>query len=836
MPSLSWGFLSVGGETAMESSDSPFDDRPIPSTEPKGKPWTRILAVLILVLLIAVVAWQLLQPPGEIPLRIRSVTLGGTQGSIRHVNTQLSFSAQVEGPGSGYRWEFGDGGNATTAANSTTYTYQGKGVYLVLLTVTSPAGQIATNDATGLLQVTIVNPAQTLSNESAVAVAYANATLGPVNADVGFDGSGSYGFDFNATNFGEERQPFYEPNASKISDWSWNFGDGSEVVQGGLEAAKSSHTFGTAELFAVKLIVTTGVGGLTDSAFLSVRIRPVAMASSVLRNPDAMVIGTLSDPQSLDPAVASDPSGREVIKNIYERLVTREIIAADPARPILRNDNIVGDLAESWTPSPDGLTWNFTIREGVHFHDGSTLTAYDVEYSLQRVLTINGGPAWILDQSLTGYATDNPSTRQNERWDAINASVVATSGRYVEFRLAVPYGAFLSTMDLEVASILPQAWIEAHGGTAWGQSNAYVSRNARGTGPYKLDHWTPRVDLQLVRNADYWGTPKPRLTNILYKVVLDAFARAQLLKDGNIDWAESIPPEYVAQVKSSAEVEVKENPSLVLEYMGMNLNNSWAGDLTRVNNTSPFRDVHVRRAVSYAIDYAFIEDTVLRGSGYQMRSPIPEGMPFHNGSYWHYGDASLSTRLAQAQAEMALAEPSLRTGFDTELAYGAGSSIRDDIATLVRQNLAPLNITVNPTELSWPEFLRRLAYREAPLFLLERAPHYLDPDDYIFPMFHSSRCPRWIPGTGDPGESTWQTASSCYWDHDVDTWIQDAAVNRSRAVRGARYEWIQQRITEDAVWVYLYQPMVSDSIRTWLEGYYFDPMELKDFQYLYKDV
>ncbi len=796
-------------------------------TEAKKRPWVKIVAVVVVIAVIVsafAAYWFVFRG-----VSVQSVSLAGD--SVPNVNTALTFNAAVDGPVSEYSWAFGDGTTASTSAATVTHTYTNKGTYLVLLTVKGAGGQTATNDGIGLLQFGVTNPTQSPANETAMAVGFAVPNAAAPNTNINFDGNSSYGFDFNAANFAKSRFPYFDPNPDKITNLAWDFTDGSAAVTGNDSAArKPVHAFTSEGLYAVKLTVQN-VGGQTDVLIVSVRI---AANVGVIKNANTVVVGSIGDPQYLDPAIDYETSGGELIKNVYDRLVTRAVSYADPANPVINNSNMVGMVASSWTKSADGKTWTFTLKSGVEFSDGTPLTASDVVFSFRRVLIENRGPAWILDQSMTAYASDDSATPTNERWDAINASITAPDATHVVFNLAMPYGAFLQTLDFEVASIVSEAWVNAHGGVQWSARNTYVERNMMGSGPFMLDHWTPGVEIKLVKNPNYWGAPAPRISAVLYKQILDPATQELLLKNGDIDWAEGIPQKDIDMVKTYPGVTVEENPSIVINYLGLALNNSWPGDPARTENTSPFRDLYVRRAASLVIDYTYIQQTILEGYGYQMKSPVPDGMPGYDPQWWHFGDGALTQRIQWAKDNMSMADPTLRGGFNTEIWYNAGNPTRDQIAVLMQSNLKVLNINLTIKAVSWPQLLDATDFREAPMFVLGWAPDYLDPDDYLFPLVYSGLCPTSVGG--DPTQSTAGTAASCYTNATVDQMIEQAQVEQDQATRMHLYSMIQKAFVEDAAWIMLYQPVALDPIRSWLKGYYFDSMELKDFQPLYKQV
>lgn len=812
-------------ESSPDAAPPPEMPTEIP-TEQKKRPWMKILVVVVVIAVIvsAFAVWFFVYRG----VSVQSVSLAGE--SVQNVNEPISFTAAIDGPISSVDWAFGDGATASTATGTVTHTYALKGTYLLLVTAKGPGGQVATNDGLGLLQVGITDPNQSLANESAVAVAFASPNSITPASSTSLDGNSSYGFDWNAANFAANRFPFFSPQRGKIANWSWDFGDGSAVTLGNRSvASKLTHTFSTAGLYAVTLSAQSSAGQW-DKSVVSVR---VATTTGVIKNPNTFVVGSIGDPQYLDPAIDYETTGGEYIKNVYDRLVTRAVDLTDPANPGLNSSKFVGMAAESWTKSADGSWWNFTIRQGVKFSDGTPLTAYDVEYSFRRVLIENRGPAWILDQSMTAYASTSDISA---RWAAINESVKATDQYHVTFHLAMPYGAFLQTLDFEVSSIVSKAWVEAHGGVAWRARNQFVERNMMGSGPFMLDHWTPGVEFKLVANPNYWGAPQPKLAAVLYKIVLDPATQELLIKNGDIDRAQGIPQKDIDMVDAYPGVNVAKDPSLTVQYLGFSINNTWPGDPTRLVNTSPFRDVHVRRAMSMVVDYNYIQTTILAGYGYQLKSPVPDGMPGYTGQWWTYGTGALADRITAAKAEMALADPTLRGGFNSEIWYNTGNPTREQISVLIQAEAKVLNINLTIQAVSWPQLLSANDFRQAPMFILAWAPDYLDPDDYVFPLVHYSQSPQWIEGSGNPGESTAGTAAACYENATVDTLIEEAQVETDPATRMQMYSDIQKAFVQDAAWVFLYQPVALNPMRDWVKGWYYDPMALWDFQTIYKQA
>jgi peptide/nickel transport system substrate-binding protein len=241
---------------------------------------------------------------------------------------------------------------------------------------------------------------------------------------------------------------------------------------------------------------------------------------------------TFGEPETLDPALDYETAGGEIITNVYDQLIfyNRE-----------NAQEFIPQLATEWTVSDDGLTYTFTIRDGVTFHEGGELTPSDVAYSFQRGLLQGGtaSPQWLLAEPFFGVGMDDVSVLVDpegnlyddreglsgadpatlvEACEKVKSMIVADDGAgTVTMTLAQPWGPFLATIANNWGSILDQEWVVENGGwdgscETWQNFYAMTSEEnpftpiANGTGPFKLDHWTQGEEIVLVRNDNYWRT------------------------------------------------------------------------------------------------------------------------------------------------------------------------------------------------------------------------------------------------------------------------------------------------------------------------------------------
>ena len=205
---------------------------------------------------------------------------------------------------------------------------------------------------------------------------------------------------------------------------------------------------------------------------------------------DTLVMAAqIDDIISLDPHESFEYKGNETTTNIYEKLLTT---------PNESPQRIVGELAESWNASPDGLTHTFVLKTGRKFASGNAITAQDAEYSLRRAVTMNKTPAFILTQF--GLNAQNASEK-----------IRATDARTVAITISEPVAPsfFYYCLTANVGAIVDKAVVESHkAGDDWG--NAWLKTNSAGSGAYVLRTWRASENVTLEANPNYPGQVRNR--------------------------------------------------------------------------------------------------------------------------------------------------------------------------------------------------------------------------------------------------------------------------------------------------------------------------------------
>jgi peptide/nickel transport system substrate-binding protein len=355
--------------------------------------------------------------------------------------------------------------------------------------------------------------------------------------------------------------------------------------------------------------------------------------------------GTLSfgretGPTQVDPANSIVGGDVYTLDKIFEPLYI-----TNPA------GQLVPWLATGHTVSSDAKTWTFALRPGVKFSDGRPLVADDVVFSILRAAHDQNGPLSFLDFAIKSLKADGDHT------------LVAT--------LSQPWAPFLSDISVFANGVLPKDF--------GGQSESAFFKNPIGTGPFTLKSLVKGGNVTLERNPHYWQSGKPYLDAVNFIYINDDNQRVLQLKGGQVQVISAVPAAQVSALKADS--------SVVLKAFG-----SWAVDLLFFNEKVPmFADRHVRRAINYALNIEAIAKATTYGTAAPGNSFFPPSLQY----YKHV--PTLTHNLTAARAE--LAKSKYPHGFSMSILVPSGTTQWVAAATIIQQQLKPLNIKVTLNQL-----------------------------------------------------------------------------------------------------------------------------------------
>jgi peptide/nickel transport system substrate-binding protein len=553
-----------------------------------------------------------------------------------------------------------------------------------------------------------------------------------------------------------------------------------------------------------------------------------------------------------------------------------------------RSDEFVPVLSTGWNVNPAGDVWTFHVRQGVTFHAGGTLEPHDVAYSLQRALLQDrsGGAQWMTLEALFGLYTIEDlaiETAGVESFEEVpQEALIATCERVkaavsaddaagtVTYQLARPTPWFLSMLSWSfVGAVLDMEWMVEQG--AWdGNCATWVGYHdppvedtvlfdqSNGTGPYVLDHWTSGEELVLLANQNYWrpegdpmwdGGPSglPRIKRVVWKNVelFDWDTGRALELAGDVDTIGIAPselarfePYYKTLCRADGRCE-EVNPAGTIQawrdlptsvqqsaIFNWQINvvggNPFVGSGQLDGEGIPpdfFQDLHVRRAFSYCFDYDTLIAEWLNGQGIQAQGPIIAGL-----MGYREGEPPLYTYdLARCEEEFRQAFDGTLwdTGFYVQLPYGTEA----ELGRLSREILKASVEAVNPdfiievVALDWPELDTNQRAGRLPLQVRGWKEDFHDPHNWVHAFLHSEGY------LGDDINLPEDVAA------EYDALIERAASLTTLEERRPLYEQLQLKAQQDAVAIWLYQPVDYRHLQTWIKGYYYSTAVPVDYIY-----
>jgi ABC-type transport system substrate-binding protein len=457
-----------------------------------------------------------------------------------------------------------------------------------------------------------------------------------------------------------------------------------------------------------------------------------AAGCSAKRDAGTVVMLIETSPISLDPRVGTDAQSERIDELIFDSLLRRD-----------RNSNLVPSVAERWE-SPDPLTYVFHLREGIRFHDGRELTARDVRYTLN---------------SMISGAVQSAKTGSFSRI----ASVEAPDKRTVTIHLKEPYASFLWNLTQGALGIVPE-----------GAGNN-VGANPIGSGPFEFVSATPDEDVVLRRNPNYWAGA-PKIAAVKFRVVPDDTTRALEMRKGSADVElNALPADTVAALEKEPNLAVTRELGNSYQYIGLNLRN-------------PQLSRRVRQAIAYAINRDEIIHYLWKGLVRPANSILP---PEH----WAYEKDLPVYAYDPAKARQLLDEAGLppdRAGVRLRLQMKISTDqTARDLAAVLQAQLARVGIAVDIRAYEFATFYADIIQGNFDLFSLRWTAGNDDPDIFEF-CFASDKVP---PNGANRGH---------YSNPEVDRLIAVGRTTTDIAARRAAYAQVQRILNQDLPYIHLW--------------------------------
>lgn len=384
------------------------------------------------------------------------------------------------------------------------------------------------------------------------------------------------------------------------------------------------------------------------------------------------------NPETIDPALNSAVDGGNMILHSFETLLIVD-----------QNNQIAPGQAENYEVSEDGLTWTFTLRDGLKWSDGTPLTAKDFVYSWKRVC--DPAVAAPYAETVLGMVKGFDEAIAGNL-DAL--AVSAPDDKTFVVELSAPCTFFASLAAFATLSPVQQATIEANG-DAWAtKAETYVSN-----GPFYVTEWVPDSHITMSKNPNYWNSSAIKLDSIKFVLMEDSNASYSAFQAGEVLFIKDVPTEEIPSLRDNSEFHVE--PIIGTYYLSVN------------TEKEPFTNPLVRKALSYAIDRDYVAGTLMQGT----YSPAPnfmgpgwvdtDGNSFMdnaNGGKPYIDTANFEANLEQAKAFLAEAGYPNGEGLPKIVYSTNDSGYHKVVAEYLQQAWAELGVNLEVEIVEWSSF------------------------------------------------------------------------------------------------------------------------------------
>jgi peptide/nickel transport system substrate-binding protein len=469
-----------------------------------------------------------------------------------------------------------------------------------------------------------------------------------------------------------------------------------------------------------------------------------------------LIVGFTVDADTLDPANHRKRETETIIRNIYDGLLTR-----DP------DMLVVPEIAESMTQvSP--TVYDFKVRSGIKFHDGTEMTAEDVKFSLDRV-TVEGA-----------MGDGQTSPRQGLMGPVAGVEIV--DGDTVRITLKEPWPILPAMLPNQ--QIVSKAFVEANG-------SAGIATMANGTGPFKLGEWRKGDAIILDRFDDYYGgapdiapVGAACVDRVIFKIIPESASRVAALLAGDVHIINELPTFSIEQVKANEGTDVMTVNGTRSFFLAMNMQ----GEV--------FDDLKVRQAAAHAIDKDLIIDRILGGTAARIEGILSPDA---------FGASDLpAVAYDPEKAKALLAEAGFPDGIDITMdTEGAFKDTAEAIASMLTNAGIRTTVAVGESAQLTEKWRTAGAPKSGDMYFSSWGNGSLDPFD-IFTPTHK---------TNDRGNS------AGYANPDLDALLDSAAIEMDAEKRAAMYREAELMINADQPYVYLWVPQDIYGVSKKLSGW-----------------
>ena len=480
-------------------------------------------------------------------------------------------------------------------------------------------------------------------------------------------------------------------------------------------------------------------------------------AEAKTKKDELVIAKSIANIATLDPGTNFEYVGTEILNNIYERLMMFE--PEDLT-------SLVPGVAESYEVDKDGKTVVFKLRPNQVFHSGNPLTAEDVVFSLQRVVKLNEGPAFILNQ----FGWDK---------DTVDDRITAVDDMTVSMRITSDLGPGLLLNALTTFGIVDKKVALSHEKDG-DLGNDWLQTNTAGSGPYALRLWRAN-DLVILDANPRYRKGAPAMKQVIVKHSPETATQRLMLEKGDVDIAVDLTSDQLEAIKDSEGVKLVSLPTARILYISVN------------TSYEPLGHKKVQEALRHLVDYEGMANSFLRGKVTVHQSVWPSG------SWGSFTEKPYAFDIEKAKA--LLAEAGYGDGFSAEF-HTLSDSPYPEIAQALQQTFSKANIELEviPSEgrVHWP----KLGASKHQLAQGRWGPDYNDPHSNLDAFVREP------------------LAREMHWTNEgLQALVQKAAIETDLDKRESMYVDLQERLQEAGPFVVMFQLVVVLAMRDDVSGF-----------------
>nr|WP_256533455.1 ABC transporter substrate-binding protein [Halovivax cerinus] len=479
---------------------------------------------------------------------------------------------------------------------------------------------------------------------------------------------------------------------------------------------------------------------------------------------------TTITPSTIDPHRVSDELESIFAHNVYDPLLYYTPDTPPETKPW---------LAEDWEVSDDNQTYTFYLRDDATFHNGDDVTAEDVAFSVERLMTMNQGFSFMF----SGVLEPDAVTAVDDK----TAEITLTS-QYAPFISALPF-LFIANAN----QIRDNASADGEYGDMGDYGTEWLESNTAGSGPYEMTGRTRQSSIDHRMHDDWWGefADGDAYEEFVIDMTPEVSTAAGKIREGEAQLSDQyLPLDTFRELDQRDDVRVSVETTFTPMYLFMH------------NQKAPFDDINVRKAMAHAFDYEQLIDGIMNGDSEQMQGPLPSAMWGHNDDLDVY-----SKDLDRAKE---LLDQSQYSGSDLDFTYTyvTGLSIRENMGLMLQSDLNEIGVDVEITAEPWSRItsMHQNIDESPQMTSTVLSFSYADPDNFLYPAWHSS------------SHGSWQSGS-WYSNDRVDELLDEARQTVMQEDRVPLYEEAQQLINEDMPAVFTMNQATRYAVRESVQGF-----------------